>query len=78
MRLSVHWITLGVRQNGAERLPELEGHRSGHIHVNCALIHAPIGSMPSLRESALAQMRPQADPHRKCRESQSFWSARGL
>lgn len=25
MRLSVHWITLGVRQNGAGCLPEQKG-----------------------------------------------------
>ncbi|WP_136615665.1 hypothetical protein [Bradyrhizobium sacchari] len=38
----MRWITL-LRQNGAGCLPERAGHRFGMIHVNCALIHAPIG-----------------------------------
>ncbi|MBW5437821.1 hypothetical protein FXB41_24625 [Bradyrhizobium canariense] len=50
-----------LRQNGAEGLPELVQHRSGTIHVNCALIHAPIGLIPTLRESIFSRIGPHAD-----------------
>ncbi|MET4120583.1 MULTISPECIES: hypothetical protein [unclassified Bradyrhizobium] len=50
-----------LRQNGAEGLPELVQHRSGGIHVNCALIHAPIGSMPNATRKHLLAHRPHAD-----------------
>jgi hypothetical protein len=51
-----------LRQNGAGRLPEPRGHRSGGIHVNCALIHAPIGLIRAAARSVLSHIDPQADP----------------
>jgi hypothetical protein len=49
------------RQKGAGGLSELVQHRSGAIHVNCALIHAPIGSMPNAARKHLLAHRPHAD-----------------
>jgi hypothetical protein len=49
-----------LRQNGAGGLPEPVRHRSGAIHVNCALIHAPIGLIAMPRESILSHNGPDA------------------
>jgi hypothetical protein len=50
-----------LRQNGAGGLPEVVQHRSGAIHVNCALIHAPIGLIPNPARKHLLAHRPHAD-----------------
>jgi hypothetical protein len=58
----VHWITLQAAAKWGRASAGAAGYRSGGIHVNCALIHAPIGLIRAAARSVLSHIGPQADP----------------